>query len=192
MDFMNLGLDEPRAHRVDADAVWGKLFGHCQSEAVYRAFRCCVMRLVGHAAVARRNGRDVDDSSALPALLGRHKARGLARHKKAPQHIGLKHLGQVVLRRVHERARLPHNARVVDYRIQAAPSRLEGLKHGLHLALAGHIGLNGHSAAAGFLNLQGRVLCGFFVADEAEAHIKTLLGHGHTNGAPNAAAAAGN
>jgi hypothetical protein len=34
-------------------------------------------------------------------------------------------------------------------------------------------------------------LRGFFVVHVAEAHIKTLLGHGHTNGAPNAAAAAG-
>ena len=111
------------------------------------------MCLVGHTAVARRDGRHVHNSSALPALLGGHKARGLARHKKAAEHIGLKHLGQVVLRRVHERARLPHNARVVDHRIQAAPSRLKGLKHGLHLALVGHIGLDGHGAAAGFLNL---------------------------------------
>jgi hypothetical protein len=88
------------------------------------------MGFFGHAAVACRSRRYVDDAAALTATLRRHQAGSFAGAKEITEHIGAKYVGQMRAICVQNGVGFTHNTGVVDQSIEPANpgSTVAGLK----------------------------------------------------------------
>ena len=113
----DVGLDQARGHRVDADVVRAELAGHRLGEAEHAGLGGAVVRPAEDAAAAlRRDRRHADDRARLLLLHGRD--RRLAHVERAAQvHV---EDGVVVLRADAEELDRLGDAGVVDQHVDPA------------------------------------------------------------------------
>ena len=191
---MDLGVDDAGAHRIDADAFGGQLFGQPQGKGVDGALAGRVVHILARRAQARCRAGQVDNRPALPAMTRAHAQHGFARADKAAQDVGVKHALEA--RHAHgvHPGRQVHNAGVVDQGGEAAllhtHMRVQLRKHRQHLGLVGHISLQGNGLATRCANALHNVGCSGRVAAVVDRHRVALPRRQHRHSGPDAAAAA--
>mgnify|MGYP000081238930 CR=1 FL=1 len=188
---VDLGVDDPGAHRIHPHALGGHLARHPEGEGVDGRLGCSVVHILPRRTQAGGGRRQIHDGPAASTVPGAHAPQGLAGAQEGALHVDGEHaLPPRQAHLVHPRGHIDH-AGVVDQAAQAAHFRVDAREHGQHLGFIGHIGMHAEGLPAGGLDLLHHRLGGLCVVGVVDGHLPALLGGQQRRGGADPPAAAG-